>query len=154
MVARAFARLIFVGALLVPSAALAALGGTVASVDADRVHVAGALMRRVATDAYTLHEIRSATGTLIREFVNPSGTVFAVAWEGSWMPDLQQVLGEHFDDYQRAMLARQQGKRGRGAIAIEQPGLVVEMTGHARAFTGRAYLPGLVPAGVQLASVR
>ena len=68
--------------LIPPSTAFAALGGNVASVDADRVHVEGALMRIVRNDAYALHEIRSASGTMIREYVNSSGTVFAVAWQG------------------------------------------------------------------------
>jgi hypothetical protein len=140
--------------LLAPSTAFASLGGTVASVTADRVHVEGALMRMVTTDAYALHEIRAASGTLIREFVNSAGTVFAVAWEGAWMPDLQQVLGDHFAEYQAAMRARQQVRRARGSIAIDQPGLVVQMTGHARTFTGRAYLPAAVPPGVQLENIK
>jgi hypothetical protein len=31
---------------------------------------------------------------------------------------------------------------------IEQPGFVVERSGHQRAFAGRAYVPQLLPAGV------
>jgi Protein of unknown function (DUF2844) len=111
--------------LIVPSSALAALGGNIASVDADRVHVQGSLTRMVRSDAYALHEIRSASGAMIREYVNASGTVFAVAWEGPWPPDLRQVLGDHFDHYQSAMLARQRARKGRGAILIDEPGLVV-----------------------------
>jgi Protein of unknown function (DUF2844) len=65
-----------------PSTAFAALGGNVASVDTDRVHVEGALMRIVQSDAYAFHEIRSASGTMIREYINSSGIVFAVAWRG------------------------------------------------------------------------
>ena len=52
------------------------------------------------------------------------------------------------------MRARQGARRGRGSILIDQPGLVVQMSGHARAFTGRAYLPGLLPAGIQLESIK
>jgi hypothetical protein len=139
--------------LAVPSTAFAALGGTTDSVDADRVHVQGALMRIVRVDAYALHEIRSATGTMIREYVNGSGNVFAVAWEGPWTPDLKQVLGDHFAEYQAAMRARP-GRRARGVVSINQPGLVVQITGHMRAVTGRAYLPALVPSGTQLESIR
>ncbi|MGH9140498.1 MAG: DUF2844 domain-containing protein, partial [Vicinamibacterales bacterium] len=114
----------------------------------------GALMRIVRNDAYALHEIRSASGTMIREYVNSSGTVFAVAWDGPWLPDLRQVLGDHFDRYQAAMRARQQARTGRGAVVIDGPGLVVQMSGHPRAFVGRAYLPPLVPPGVRLESIR
>jgi NDP-sugar pyrophosphorylase family protein len=137
-----------------PSAAWASLGGTVSTVDADRVRVEGALMRIVRNNTYTLHEIRSASGTMIREYVDPSGTVFAVAWDGPWLPDLRQVLGEHFDHYQTAMRVRQQSRTGRGVVTIDDGGLVVQMSGHPRAFTGRAYLSSRLPAGVQLDSIR
>jgi hypothetical protein len=136
-------------ALMVPATASAALGGSAATIDADRISVQGALMRISRTDAFALHEIRSASGTMIREYVSPSGTVFAVVWQGPWMPDLHQVLGEHFDHFQRAMQARRSGRTGRGAIAIDDPDLVVRMTGHQRSFFGRAYIPALLPQGVQ-----
>ena len=138
-----------------PSSAFAALGGSATTVDTDRVHMQGALMRIVQTGPFALHEIRSPSGTMIREYVNSSGTVFAVAWDGPWFPDLRQVLGDHFDRYQAAMQRRQGAARtGRGALVIDEAGIVVQMSGHPRAFTGRAYLPGLLPAGVQLASIR
>ena len=138
-----------------PCSASAALGGSVTTVDADRVHMQGALMRIVQTGPFALHEIRSPSGTMIREYVNSSGTVFAVAWDGPWLPDLRQVLGDHFDRYQTAMQRRQGAARtGRGALVIDEAGIVVQMSGHPRAFTGRAYLPGHLPAGVQLASIR
>jgi hypothetical protein len=149
------ARLVLLPLILIalPSIAFAALGGRVTSVDADRIRVEGALMRIVRNDAYALHEIRSASGTMIREYVNPSGLVFAVAWDGPWLPDLRQVLGDHFDRYQAIMQSRR-GRGGRGAVVIDEPGLVVQMTGRPRAFKGRAYLPALLPAGLQLESIR
>jgi Protein of unknown function (DUF2844) len=153
-VLRARLILILVIAIAVPSAASASLGGSATSVDADRVHVQGALMRIVQTNGVALHEIRSATGTMIREYVDSSGTVFAVAWDGPWLPDMRQVLGEHFDHYQAVMSARRQTRSARGAIAIDDGGLVIEMSGHPRAFTGRAYLSNRLPAGIQLESIR
>ena len=141
-------------AAVLPSSARASLGGSVTTIDADRVHVEGALMRIVRTDAYALHEIRSASGTMIREYANGSGTVFAVAWNGPFMPDLRQVLGGHFDRYQTAMQARARTRTARGVVVIDEPGLVVRMSGHPRAFTGRAFVPALMPAGFQPESIR
>jgi hypothetical protein len=146
--------LVVLSTIAVPSAASASLGGSVTTVDADRVHVQGALMRIERNNAYALHEIRSASGTMIREYVDSSGTVFAVAWDGPWMPDLRQVLGEHFDHYQAVMSARRQARTGRGAIAIDDGGLVMQMSGHPRAFTGRVYLSARLPAGIPLESIR
>jgi len=143
-----------VAAALWPVTASAALGGTVASVEADRVHVKGSLTRMVRTDRYELHEIRSAIGTTIREYVSPSGTVFAVAWEGPWMPDMTQVLGAHFAHYQQAMAARARKRRSRGMVAIDDGDLVVQMSGHPRSFSGRAYVPSLVPQGVETGAIR
>ena len=140
--------------MILPRTASAALGGTVASVDADRVQVVGALTRIVRNDAFALHEIRSASGITIREYVNTSGTVFAVAWQGPWIPDLRQVLGEHFDHYQAAMRAPRRARTGRGSIAIDDAGPVVQMSGHPRAFSGRAYLPALLPQNVALEAIR
>ena len=145
---------LLLSSLALPAAAFATLGGSAITVDADRVRVEGALMRIVRNSAYALHEIRSASGTMIREYVDSSGTVFAVAWDGPWLPDFRQVLGEHFDHYQAAMRARQQARTARGVVVIDDGGLVVQMSGHPRAFTGRAYLSNRLPAGLQLESIR
>jgi hypothetical protein len=36
-------------------------------------------------------------GTTAREYVSPSGQVFAVSWQGQAMPDLGQLLGSWAD---------------------------------------------------------
>jgi hypothetical protein len=140
--------------LTLPTTAFAALGGDAASVDADRVRIQGALMRIVRNDSYALHEIRSASGTTIREYVSTSGTVFAVVWQGPWLPDLRQVLGAHFDQYETAMRSTRRERKGRGSVLIDGPELVVQMIGHPRSFFGRAYVPALMPQGVQVESIR
>src|SRR5437763_9049698 len=145
--------LCLVAAAAWPAAASAALGGTVASVEADRIHAQGSLTRIVRSDTYALHEIRSAAGTMIREYVSSSGTVFAVAWQGPWMPDMSQVLGAHYEHYQRAMTARARTRRSRGLVVIDDQDLVVQMSGHPRSFSGRAYIPGLVPQGMQIDAI-
>ena len=139
--------------LTLPTTVFAALGGDAASVDADRVRIQGALMRIVRNDSYALHEIRSASGTMIREYVSSSGTVFAVVWQGPWLPDLRQVLGAHFDRYQTAMRVRRE-RKARGLVVIDRSDLVVQMGGHPRSFFGRAYVPALLPQGVQVEAIR
>jgi len=140
--------------LTVPTTVFAALGGNVASVEADRVRMQGALMRIVRSDAYSLHEMRSASGTMIREYVSTSGTVFAVVWQGPWLPDLRQVLGAHFDRYQTAMRSAQRARKARGSVLIDGPDLVVQLSGHPRSFFGRVYVPALMPQGVQVESIQ
>src|SRR5258707_8892476 len=93
-------------AALWPVTASAALGGTVASVEADRVHAKGSLTRIVRTDAYALHEIRSAVGTTIREYVSPAGTVFPLPWDRPWMPHMTQGVRAPFDPHQQVIAGR------------------------------------------------
>ena len=78
--------------LALPSSASATLGGDTASVEADRVRAQGALLRIVRSDAFTVNEVQASSGTTIREYTSSSGTVFAVAWEGPWLPNLRQSL--------------------------------------------------------------
>ena len=134
--------------------AFAALGGDASSVEADRVRAQGALLRIQRVDSHTVHEIQTATGTAIREYVSPSGTVFGVAWSGPVVPDLRQLLGAYFDVYRRAAARTRQSRRGRGPLAIDDGGLVVQASGHMRSFTGRAYVNRLVPSGVQPDAIR
>ena len=140
--------------LVMPHVALASLGGDQPTVDADRNSMRGALLRIARSDAYTLHEMQSPTGVLVREYVTANGKVFAVAWDGPWTPDLRQLLGTYFDRYQQDVQRRRQQRRGRGPLSIEESDFIVQSGGHAQAFAGRAWLPALLPSGVQLDAIR
>jgi hypothetical protein len=143
--ARASMTLVMLG-LSVPASA--SLGGDLSSVQTDQARMRGAVIQIVNGNAYTVHEMRAASGTTVREFVSPAGTVFAVAWQGPSIPDLRQVLGMYFAPYAQAAQAAQRKRAGHGPLKIEQPGLVVEQSGHPRAFAGRAYVPQFMPAGL------
>jgi hypothetical protein len=128
----------------------AELGGNRATIQADQEHMKGT-RRVISNAAYSVHEIQASTGTMVREFVSPAGTVFAVAWQGPWTPDLRQLLGPYFDQYTQAV----QNKRvRRGPVSIQQDGLVVEAGGHMRSFSGRAYLPQMMPQGVTAQAIK
>jgi Protein of unknown function (DUF2844) len=124
--------------------AMAALGDTAVSVSNDSARLKASL-RVVGGANYDVHELTTPAGTTIREFVAPAGTVFAVAWRGPFKPDLRVMLGGYFDLY--ASAPRSAGST-RAQLAIDQQTLVVRAGGHMRAFSGLAWVPGLVPAGV------
>lgn len=126
--------------------ALARLGGDAASIDIDALALGAASSERVSTTtAYVVHQIRGGNGTAVREYLSVGGVVFAVAWEGPLMPDLRQILGERFAVLERA----QRGKEGvQRPFGVADAELVVVSTGRMRSFTGRAWVPALVPAGV------
>ena len=140
--------------LATPRSSSAALGGDASSVDADRIRMQGSLMRIARTNDFTIHEVQSSTGTAIREYVSPSGIVFAVAWTGPWMPDLRQLLGAYFDRYQRGVAAARRARRGRGATAVDDGEIVVRVMGHPRSFTGVVTATRLVPRGVSADAIR
>lgn len=125
----------------------ATLGGNLASIEADRVHMRVQTPARVsAIAAYTVYELTLPSGTLIREYLSGSGTVFAVTWSGAFKPDLRQLLGSYFD----TMLEQQShfAHAGNPRSHVKESNLVIESGGHMRDFYGRAYLPDEMPAGV------
>ena len=133
--------------------AWAALGGNAASVQADQLHMQGSL-RTTAAASYTVQEIQAANGSAVREYVSANGTVFAVAWQGAWPPDMRQLLGSYFDQYAQAAKAQKAARMGRRPLMIELPGLVVQAGGHPRSFMGRAYVPGMLPSGIRAEEIR
>jgi hypothetical protein len=131
--------------------AWAALGGNAASVQADAVHMNGT-RHSIAGARYTVEEIHTASGQTVREFISPGGSVFGVAWEGPTTPDLQQLLGSYFEQFRQS--SEQRPNQPRGPMLIETPSLVVQQSGHLRAFRGRAYLPAVLPSGMQSSEIQ
>jgi flagellar hook assembly protein FlgD len=128
--------------------ARAALGGDVNSIDADQAQMKGSVELKQSA-AYVVHQIKASSGTTVREYVSSAGTVFAVAWNGPFLPDLQQLLGSYFDQYSAGVKADKASYIGRRPLNVQLPGLVVQMTGHVRDYHGRAYLPNQVPGGIK-----
>jgi hypothetical protein len=141
---------IVAGAIAAP--AWAALGERADSIAADEAALAAARGQADARPAFRVERLDSPART-VREYVAPSGVVFAVTWEGLSPPDLDAVLGAYAAPVRRA-LAQGGGHSGRRARRIEADGAVVETWGHMRAMHGRAYVPALVPAGVALDEIR
>lgn len=138
-------------AILLPNLAWAALGGDVTTIQSDAVRMKGSI-RSTPGAAYTLHEITDPSGTVVREYISPQGKVFAVSWRGPVRPNLQELLGTHFEEFQQALQSRTY--RVRGPAVVQTPGLVVQSAGHMRGFIGRAYLPDHVPQGVIVSSLQ
>ena len=143
--------LLFCALAIIPLPARAVLGDSAASVLNDQARMKGTL-RSVDATAYVMHEITAQDGTVVREYVSSGGTVFGVAWEGQFPPDLQQLLGPYYQQAKQA--ASQQERHGRGPVLIDTPGLVFQQTGHPRSLHGQAYIPQLIPQGVKASDIR
>src|ERR1700692_3293890 len=116
--ARASMTLVMLG-LSVPASA--SLGGDLSSVQIDQVRMRGAVMKVANRNAYTVHEMRAESGTTVREFVSPTGTVFAVAWQGPSIPDLRQVLGMYLAPYAQGAQAAPRKRAGHGPLRADEP---------------------------------
>lgn len=139
--------------LMLPFPATASLGGDVSSVKSDQVKMQGSL-RTSNNNSFAIHEIQASTGVAVKEYVSTSGKVFAVTWQGPFHPDLRQLLGPYFDQFAQAEQAQRAQRRGHGPVSLQQAGLVVQVSGHMRSFSGKAYIPQMLPVGVHAEDIR
>jgi hypothetical protein len=138
-------------AALWPQLCSATLGEPEVSVQADVSQLRASIKSSQDRAVYRVHEIQLPSGTLLREFVSANGNVFAVAWSGPFMPNLRQALGKYFDSY---VAAPRSTIPDRKHVQVATSELVVQASGHSRAFAGRAYLPGAIPAGFSLGDLQ
>jgi len=133
-----------------PQPARAALGGSTATVDTDRVVMKG-LTRPVPTGTLQKQELQLPSGTVVTEYTNSTGAIYAVTWHGPTLPNLHQLLGTYFTSYQTA--AKSPVIRHR-VVRMNTADIVIESTGKMRAFVGRAWIPNLLPSGVTAADIQ
>ncbi len=130
----------------------AALGEAAESVASDSAAIEATGQSAVVQNGYTVRELRSDAVTL-REYVNPNGIIFAVAWNGQTHPDLAPLLGSYAGEY-RAALQETAREPGRRRLRVKTGQITVEKWGHMRNLQGRAYLPALIPPGVNIDEIQ
>jgi hypothetical protein len=100
---------------------------------------------------YRVHEMQLPTGTLLREYTGLDGKVFAVTWNGPFIPNLKQSLGSYFAEFAAAVPAAHGTRKH---LEVREPDLVVVSGGHMRAHHGLAYLPQALPSGVSVGDLQ
>lgn len=128
------------------SPAFCALGSTSDSVVSDASRMKAVLKVSPAA-RYSIHELSTPTGIVVREYVSVSGKVFGVAWQGPFVPEMKLLLGDYFEQYRRLTEAQRESREKRGPLNIQDSTLVVQTGGHMGAYSGRAYDPRLLPQG-------
>lgn len=124
----------------------AALGEPAASVAVDRKALSATQRAATIRKGYTVQELVTG-GNTVREYIAPSGIVFAVAWNGISHPDLTPLLGTYVTEYKQA-LRQAPRQRGQRRSQVRAARVIVEKWGHMRNLQGRAYVPALIPEGV------
>lgn len=138
---------------LAPLAAYATLGENNTSIVQDNQVLASksslVVTKQLNTQAstngkYTVSLIKATSNITVKEFSN-DGKVFAVAWRGLHNPDLKQLLGSYFT----AFKVTKPTYVSLTSREIKDSDLVVRTSGVIGDFHGLAYIPSLLPAGVQ-----
>ena len=144
---RTMLNVVAVSALMLASiCAHASLGGAATTVSADSAALRGQL-HSTALVQYDVQEIDSSAST-VREYVTRAGQVFAVTWQGIAPPDLAQLLGQYFPQLQAATAQASHGAGAHRHFSVAGNDVVLQSVARQRDFHGIAYVPSLVPAGV------
>src|SRR5579862_473215 len=152
--------MILAGCFMVAAAlpALPGLGDNVGSIQSDAAVMRGAMAQPSKEDldatqsgSYSVKTFVTENGVTVREYAAPSGTVFGVAWRGHRPPDLNVLLSSYYPEYSSASAAKTHRDLHRSVTA--SPNAIVMMSGHMGHVVGRAYVPSLVPSGVDAKAV-
>ena len=143
--------------LLGPRPALAVLGERLpaAATGASQAKGASAMRRTLAlSSGVQVYERASGDGGVIREYVSADGVVFAVSWNTRFKPRLNELLGRYHEGYAAAASEALKRPGIQRQSVLRAQDLVVRSTSHLNVFSGRAFVPSLVPAGFDAALAR
>ena len=104
--------------------------------------------------AYTVHEIRTTSNSVIREYVSPQGKVFAVSYQGQFLGEANSLLAGYATQIGAAIKTMRSGQHRGGPVHVTLPGVVYHATGHMRSYVVHAYLTDSVPQGVDLGELQ
>lgn len=152
---RALVLMLFLS-LLQGALAYAALGGSPSdfSTGTAAVKQARSLAASSSSDAAAVYTVSQSTldsGTIVREYTDASGVVFAVSWTGPTLPDLRTLLGDKFTVM--TSNAAKRPKAGHSQLAVDQSDVVIVSSGHMRAYAGQAWIPSALPAGFDTTTI-
>lgn len=151
---RAWAGALLLASGLATAPAHAVLGGNASTIAGDGVRLKATHQVAPLSAQVGSHVITLADGSSIREYTNPGGIVFAVAWSTRFKPDLAALLGQHAVAYAAAASEAMKAPGIRRQVDLRQGDLVVQSAGRMNAFVGKAWLRSLVPEGVDIDALR
>lgn len=135
--------------LLLLKTSFATLGEKISSITDDQRALRG-VKKTLQRESYSVHEITYG-GHQVKEYASNQGIVFAVTWRGNSEPDLSVLFGNYYSEYKEAKPVRR--FRGRGPKQFQTRHLQVEKFGHMRDIRGKAYIPELIPNGVNIETI-
>lgn len=133
--------------VLFPMLAMATLGESIDSA-AKNLSSARVAQKVSALEKYSVHQYEK-NGNTLREYASESGLVFAVGWNGFSKPDLSALFGSYYSEYIEGLNAvpKQYGVK---TVSMKTSKMVVRRGSRMRDQKGFAYVPSLVPEGVNI----
>ena len=138
------------GTTVAIAVAVAAAGTSSSSNPADAT---APVLHQAANSAVQWQESTDANQIRVRQYVSSSGQVYAVSWDGPAMPDVAVLLGTWFDRYRQEASVALPTASGLHSSRVSSSDLMVETAVRLRDFSGRAWLPSALPAGVAAADI-
>lgn len=143
-------RILIAGVVLaaLPLSSWATLGEGTASVNTDAAKL-NASVTTETNENYTLYKLVLPSTTIVNEYVDSNGNVFAVTWKGPHNPNVHQVLGNYFIRLQdKPVFADHASAR---FIESDFHALV---RGSIHNHFGKAYLPQSLPSNITGEDIR
>jgi hypothetical protein len=128
------------GALLLPCASRAELGGDVASILNEQKQF-NSQLSSAQQNGVNVYTQTLPSGIALQEYLSSNGVIFAVTWSGPYLPNLQVLLGGYFKDYLVAI------KESRRSVYLSNENIIIQSSGMMGAFQGFAFLPKQAPVG-------
>ena len=112
-----------------------------------------AVIHQADNSALRWQETTDANQIRVRQYVSTNGLVYAVSWDGPAMPDVSTLLGTRFERYRQGATAALENANGLRSSHVDGNDFAVETSVRLREFSGRAWLPDALPAGVTTADI-
>jgi hypothetical protein len=112
-----------------------------------------AVVHQADNSAVRWQEATDVNQIRVRQYVSPTGLVYAVSWNGPAMPDVSTLLGARFGRYRTGASIALENASGLHSSHVDGDDFVVETSVRLRDLSGRAWLPNALPAGVAAADI-
>ena len=132
--------------------AQAALGKSISSVWADGRVIEATHVLNLPGPLVSETTVLTSFGVKAREFSGPSGRIFAMTWSTHGMPYIKDLYAGYFPGYLAWIHAHPQPGYV-PALSVQTQDLRAHMEGHMGDWFGSAYVPALIPPGVDLAGL-
>lgn len=102
--------------------------------------------------SYTVREMNDGVRT-IQEYVDASGVVFAIRWEGNGLPKFSNIFGQYYSKYKAALSAKS-GARNLRFATFTAGDMIYSNFSFNGVMKGVAYVPKLFPSGLAIEDIQ